>query len=78
MKYLWLDIVYSKKLEQCLCEIMEPSYPFGGLHIVTIGDFYQLSPVEDTLWYKSPRHDYDILAPHLFKDFFQDIFINTK
>ena len=77
MKYVWLDSLL-KKLEQHLHEIMESSYPFGGLLIVTIGDFYQLVPVEDMPLYKSPRHGYDILAPHLLKDFFQDIFINTN
>ena len=60
-----------KKLEQHLCGIMGSSYPFCGSHIVTIGDFYQLAPVEDTPLYKSPRHGYGILALHVFKDFFK-------
>ena len=45
-----------KKLEQHLRKIMGSSYPFGSLHIVTIGDFYQLGPIEDTSLYKSSRH----------------------
>ena len=66
-----------KKLEQHLHNIMGSSYPFGGLHTVTIEDFYQLAPVEDMPLYKSPRHGYDILASHLFKDFF-NIFSLTQ
>ena len=51
VKYVNLEMIFLdeismvgyslfKKLKQCLHEIMGSSYPFDGLHIVTIGEFY--------------------------------------
>ena len=55
-----------KKLEQRLREIMGSSKPFGRLHIIAIGDFYQLAPVQDTPLYRMLKKGYETLATHLF------------
>ena len=44
---------------------------FGNLHIIVIGDFYQLVPVQDTPWYTLPKKGNNTLATHLFQDYFK-------
>ena len=44
-----------KKIEKQLRDIMGSSTPFGNLHVIVIGDFYQLPAVEDTPLYKIPK-----------------------
>lgn len=60
-----------KKLEKRLRVIMDNDAPFGGLHIIAIGDFYQLPAVQDTPLYRMPKDGYDTLATHLFRDYFK-------
>ena len=35
---------------------------FGGLHIIVIGDFYQLSPVMDSYTFKDNPYNYGPLS----------------
>ena len=60
-----------KKQEQRLQEIMESPKSFGKLHIIAIGDFYQLAPVQDTPLYTLPKKGYNTLATNLFQDYFK-------
>jgi ATP-dependent exoDNAse (exonuclease V) alpha subunit len=39
------------EIHEALCEAKESSLPFGGIHIIFVGDFAQLPPVGDTKLY---------------------------
>ena len=39
-----------KKSEKRLRQIMGTTKPFGGLHVIAIGDFFQMAPVKDSYY----------------------------
>ena len=50
---------------------------FDGLHIIVIGDFYQLPPVMDSYIFKDDPYNYGPLATNLWTTYFW-IFSLTK
>ena len=57
-------------LYQRLQEIKNSQEPFGGLHIILVGDLFQLRPVGDGWIFANARSDYASLAPNLWKSHF--------
>ena len=57
-----------KKVNQQLQQIFGTMKPFGNLHVIAIGDFYQMAPVHDTYIF-SENYNTDtpeVLAPNLW------------
>ena len=55
-----------------LQQIMQCPEPFGGLSILTVGDFMQLPPVKQKSIFKEyDTRSYAVLGMHLWKDFFK-------
>ena len=55
-----------------LQQIMQTAEPFGGLSILTVGDFLQLPPVKQKSIFKEyEARSYAALGMHLWKDFFK-------
>ena len=52
-----------------LCEIYANDKIFGGLNVIAVGDFYQLSPVNGSFIFSDQRSS-GRLASHLWRDFF--------
>ena len=59
-----------KKSEKRLQQIMGTTKPFGGLHVIAIGDFFQMAPVRDSYIFKDDPSRYGPLAVNLWKDYF--------
>ena len=57
------------KVNQRLQEIFGCNKVFGGLHVITIGDFYQMAPVLDSYVFKDDTTDYGPLATNLWNDY---------
>ena len=51
---------------------------YGGVSILTVGDFFQLPPVKMDPVYYDNKSNYTALAPHLWKDYFQIIELNKQ
>ncbi len=51
-----------------LQQIKENKHTFGNIHVICIGDLFQLSPVFDGWIFKNLTHDYGALAINLWKD----------
>ena len=58
---------------QRLCEIFATNDIFGGVNVIAVGDFYQLSPVNWHYVFSNGRVQLKRLASHLWKDFFNMI-----
>ena len=62
-----------KKVNQRLQQIFGTTKVFGGLHVIAIGDFYQMAPVHDTYIF-SDNYNCDsteVLAPNLWQSHFE-------
>ena len=55
-----------QKVNQRLQEIFGSRKVFGGLHVIAIGDFYQMAPVLDTYLFRDDTSDYGALATNLW------------
>ena len=53
-----------------LQEIFDCKKPFGGKHVIAVGDFYQMKPVMDGL-FKNSGKCYTALAPNVWCDSFK-------
>ena len=51
-----------------LQEIFDCKKPFGGKHVIAIGDFYQMKPVMDSYIFKNSAKCYTALAPNVWCD----------
>ena len=54
-----------------LQEIFDCKKPFGGKHVIAIGDFYQMKPVMDGYVFKNSGKHYTALAPNVWCDNFK-------
>lgn len=64
-------MVGSKQFEYVnlrLQDIKQNQEPFGGVHIIAVGDLFQLKPVQDSWIFASNKHGYGPLAPNLWQD----------
>ncbi len=59
-----------KFMHLCLQEIKGNKLPFGGLHIVCVGDLYQLQPVMQDYIFVQPTDGYGPLATNLWMEHF--------
>ena len=57
-------------LYQRLQEIKCNKEPFGGVHVILVGDLYQLRPVGDAWIFAGNSYDYSSLAPNLWQTHF--------
>ena len=68
MKYPWL-------VTACLLfkDLKGSKEDFGGVSIITLGDFFQLKPVMDGYMFTDVQclNSYDILAPNLWRKYFK-------
>ena len=55
------------KSDKRLKEIFGTQKDFGGLHVIAVGDFFQLPPVRDSYVFKDDNKDYGPLATNLWK-----------
>ena len=55
---------------QRLQEIKRNKKPFGGVHMILVGDLYQLRPVKDSWIFNNPKHGYETLGINLWKEYF--------
>ena len=53
-----------------LQEIKGNKEPFGGIHVILVGDLFQLRPVGDAWIFASNGTDYSALAPNLWQTYF--------
>ena len=53
-----------------LQEIKGNKEPFGGVHIILVGDLFQLRPVGDAWIFANNSNDYSSLAPNLWQSHF--------
>ena len=58
------------KSEYWLWEIFGTRKEFGGLHVITVGDFFQMCPVRDSYVFKDNENEYGPLSTNLWKCFF--------
>ncbi|KAJ8018509.1 ATP-dependent DNA helicase PIF1 [Holothuria leucospilota] len=54
-----------------LQEIKQNTKPFGGLHMIAVGDFFQLKPVKDQWIFMHLKQGYGPLTTNLWKEHFQ-------
>ena len=54
-----------------LQEIFDCKKPFGGKHVIAIGNFYQMKPVMDNYIFKKSGKRYTALAPNVWCDNFK-------
>ena len=59
-RHLW------NKGDQRLKEIFERKEDFGGLHVIVVGNFYQMAPVRDSYVFKDDDRGYGALATNLW------------
>ncbi|XP_071810917.1 uncharacterized protein [Apostichopus japonicus] len=57
-------------VHQRLQEIMGNKEPFGGVHVIAVGDLFQLKPVMDQWIFLDLGSGYGPLTPNLWKQFF--------
>ena len=77
VSYIFIDEVsmVGSTLSECgntrLQEIFDCKKPFGGEHVIAIGDFYQMKPVMDGYIFKNSGKHYTALAPNVWCDNFK-------
>jgi len=54
-----------------LQQIMGSQIPFGGVSLITVGDFFQLKPVFDKWIFETSKDNYSALAANIWQDHFQ-------
>ena len=61
------------KVNQRLQQIFGTTAVFGGLHVIAIGDFYQMAPVHDTYIFSNHYNTNtpEVLAPNLWESHFK-------
>ena len=59
---MWIYI--NRRLQH----IVGNQQPFGGIHIIAVGDLFQLKPVMDSWKFKNPSKDYIPLAINLWQE----------
>ena len=60
-----LSFIYLR-LQEIKCN----KEPFGGVHVILVGDLYQLRPVGDAWIFAGNCSDYSSLAPNLWQTHF--------
>ena len=70
-RHLW------NKGDQRLKEIFGTKEDFGGLHVIVVGDFYQMAPVRDYYVFKDDDRGYGPLATNMDKTY-ADIHIDRN
>ena len=56
------------RLQDIMGTVRDDVY-FGGVSVLTVGDFYQINPVKTRAVYKVPDVHYEALNPfHMWKD----------
>ena len=58
------------KSEYWLREIFGTGKTFGNLHVIVVGDFFQMAPVRDSYVFKDDFRDYGSLSTILWKNHF--------
>ena len=54
------------KGDQRLKEIFGIKEDFGGLHVIVIGDFFQMAPVRDSCVFRDDDRGYGLLTTNLW------------
>ena len=72
VSYQFLKLIHSR-----LCEIYANDEIFGGLNIIAMGDFYQLSPVNSSFIFSDQRSS-GRLASHLWREISSELKVNMK
>ena len=80
-KMVGLKVLFIDEISMCgsnlfsfidfrLQEIKQRSAPFGGVHLICVGDLFQLHPVMDRWIFQYPGRvdDLSVLAPHVWLD----------
>ena len=81
MKYRYLSVVIIDEISMVgnrlfnfislrLQEIKGNTKPFGGVHMIVVGDLFQLQPVTDSWIFQDLNNDYGPLATNLWKEYF--------
>ena len=65
-------------LDKYLRRIKSNDTVYGGVSILSVGDFFQLPPVKMDPVFVDKKSNYTALAPHLWKDYFQIIELNKQ
>jgi hypothetical protein len=60
-----------------LKQLMRNDRPFGGVHVLAIGDLFQLQPVGDSWVFNLPDAMYNALAPNIWVDNFRCFELKT-
>ncbi|KAL9974359.1 hypothetical protein ACROYT_G011383 [Oculina patagonica] len=53
-----------------LKEVMNVTKPFGGIHIITVGDLFQLKPVFDKWIFENSLQGYGCLSTNIWQEYF--------
>ncbi|KAJ8048298.1 ATP-dependent DNA helicase PIF1 [Holothuria leucospilota] len=68
-----ISMVGNKQLlfiNERLKEIKQNQQPFGGVHIIAVGDLYQLKPVMDSWIFENLEDGYGALATNIWRNLF--------
>ncbi|KAJ8048677.1 ATP-dependent DNA helicase PIF1 [Holothuria leucospilota] len=57
-------------IHQRLQEIKQSALPFGGVHMIVVGDLFQLKPVKDQWIFQDVKSAYGPLALNLWEEYF--------
>ena len=70
MKYQWLENSFGIKVIKDSKKSLEQRKT-GGLHVIAVGDFYQMAPIKGSYVFKEDDKDYGPLATNLWKKHMQ-------